>query len=240
MKNIVNMLHFNQYFNLKYIDFILIVFSLISLIIFIQLIINAIKNRNNSKNDDDNNIKKTTIINVIKNKVIPIIFAIIFFIQSINILLPEFMQSIFPPDSTQNVIITNNEDTMQKVFFIGRLSYSNEWIPITPIINFRPCLYIKLNPNEKKKLSFRTGTKDIDHIMIAKTNNTNFNISKGTDALVFSVPSNDIAIYTLSMNKLNASPNISIIGVINYFLLYIVGLAGIVMLFLIIFYRIKN
>jgi len=76
--------------------------------------------------------------------------------------------------------------------------------------------------------------------MIAKTNNTNFNISKGTDALVFSVPSNDIAIYTLSMNKLNASPNISIIGVINYFLLYIVGLAGIVMLFLIIFYRIKN
>ena len=237
------MLHFAQYFNLKYIDFILIIFSLITLIIFIQQMINVIKMQKNIENDDaDLVINKTNrisaVINIIKFKIIPILFVIIFFISTLNILFPEFIEPVFPCDSMQKIVITNNEDIPQTMYFIGRLSYSNDWIPLTSVTNLHPCPYIKLNVNEKKVVNFRTGVKDIDHILIAKTNN--FSINKGSDILVFSVPSNDIAIYTLSMSKLDLSPNIYIIEVINYCFLYITGLVGLVLLFLILFFKIRS
>ena len=230
------MLQFSQYFELKHLDLILIAFSLISLIFFIQLIVKTIKNKNKdeleTENTDSVNMdlplknppsleKKQTlsyIFYTILHKILPCLFIFLLLCQTTNLLFPSLLNSIFPPDSHQKITITNDKEAPQSMILLGRMSFSNEWIPILPFNNNLQFTPLKiLLPSEKITYNIRTGLKDIDHIIIA--NLTNSRLENDVDALVFYVPCNDIAVFSKTMGKLNARPNTYIFGLINYFLL---------------------
>jgi hypothetical protein len=259
------MLQFSQYFNLKYIDFILIILSLISLVFFIQLIVNTIKNRNNTirnrtldeieietENTDNINpdlpIKNPSLINKTDklSSIVDIIhrgflylFGFALLVQTINSLFPAILNYIFPSDSHQTIIITNNKKISQDLILLGRMSYSNDWIPIIPFNNSLQFVSLRgFKPTEKVNYNIRTGTKDIDHIIIANVTNKTYN--KGIDAIVLPVPCNDVAIFTEPMSKLNIKVNVYLFGIINYFLLYFTAIVGSIALFLILFFKIDK
>ena len=249
------MLQLSQYFELKHLDFILIIFSLISLIIFIQLIIRAIKNRNQDSLETENTDKinldlpsknppllekkriLSKIINISLYKILPCLFVFVLLFQTINLLFPALLNSIFPSDSQQTITITNDKEISQSIILLGRMSYSNDWIPIFSFNNSLQFAPIKtFSPSKKIIYNIRTGVGDIDYIIVA--NLTDNKLNSGIDALVFSVPCNDVAVFTKTMGKLNAKPNIYFGGILNYLLLYFTAIFGIVALFLILFFKI--
>jgi hypothetical protein len=229
------------------------------MLVFIQLTIKAIKNKNADKLDKNvneldkkniNNQNKDLIIqNIIKIRrllsktclhvALPGGFLFFILIQSLNFLFPSVLNSIFPPDSHQIITITNNKPTSQDIVLMGRLSYSNKWIPIlTSNHNLQLTSIKNIAPSEKFVCNIRTGLKDVDHIIIANVSNGTFN--SGNDALAFAVPCNDIYVYTETMGKLNIKPNVHLTGIINYILLYFTGIIGLISLFFILLSKIEK
>ena len=247
------MLQFSQYFDLKYIEVVSILFSLVSLFLFVVLIIKVIKNRNSDEIKTENtdvintglSSKNTYSLNLknirgyVVSKILPCLFIAIFLLYAINSFFPAILNSIFPPDSYQTITITNNKKTSQDLILLGRISYSNDWIPIIPFNDdFQLVPLMNFAPSEKKSCNIRTGTKDIDYIIVANVSHNKIN--NETDAITMSVPRNNIAVYTESMNKLSNKPNIYFWGTINYFLLYITAIFGSVALLLFIFFGTKD
>jgi hypothetical protein len=172
----------------------------------------------------------TIIFSTLKNIVVPIAFLALFIFWNLLNFIPSTINNFFPPDSYQNISITNNDKDVQTISVLGRLSYSNVWIPIipsSPLIQKTPIL--KLSPNQKEKIQIRTGVNDIDHIIV--TNLTNKKYQNEIEGIVLSVPRNEIVVYSNVMDTLSLKPDIFILPFVTNVVLNFAGIIGCICLF---------
>lgn len=246
------MIQISQYLDYKYFDIIPILFCIIAIAVFINLIIKSLQKRKTSeqKQQTQNATRFRTIITKIGeniyNKIIPITFGVFLLVEVLLQFFPMISNSIFPADSYQKLTIKNQKDNIlkennkiQTVVILGRLSYSNTWIPIipySPLLNCSPIF--KLQPNTKTTMKIRTGTKDIDHLIVAKLKKSKY--YESTNGVVLSVPRNEIVIYTNCMNQLTEKPNVFLLPIILNIIMYFTAIIGAIWIFFNRLSKLKN
>jgi hypothetical protein len=231
------MIQISQYFGSQYTEIYLLIFVLISLVVFFSLIIKSFKEKNNAQNQEQalkrkrlkrksRTMKSITIgevFNITTYKIIPIVYIIFLLFWSLISFIPASINHLIPADSEQSVTFTNNTNQDIDFVLVGRLSYSNTWRPIIPYSPFFQGSAMKnLEKDESISMKLRTGVKDIDHLMVvnfSKEHNTD-KYSRDVRGIILSVPSNGVFLYSGQLKELVTKPSVFLLSIIFNICLY--------------------
>jgi len=239
------MIQISQYFSSQYIEIYLLLFVLISMIIFFSLIIKSFKEKPLKENEENNEPKKHKfllgqsiknitvgkIISISIYRIIPILYIIFLFFWSLMSFIPITISHFLPADSKQIFTLTNNTKKNTDFALVGRLSYSNVWKPIIPYSPlFQGCAVKTLKKGESMKMELRTGVKDIDYLMIV-----NFSKDERAKGAILSLPRNEFALFIGQLRELPTKPSIFLLTIILNIVLYFSALIGCMCIFCILY-----
>ncbi|MDR0926233.1 MAG: hypothetical protein LBO69_00515 [Ignavibacteria bacterium] len=216
------MIQLSQYIHFKYIDAVLLLLCIGVLVVFINLLIKVFS-------AEDKKVHTAFYV-------IDVVFYVFLVLWSVLCFVPVSFNGILPADTEQVINIHNNTNEEQKVLLVGRLSYSNDWVPVIPYSpEFQGTPITTLIGGEKAKLRLRVGVNDIDNIIIANVTKSSYSGKVG--GIVLPLPQNEIVVYTEPMNELARKPEVSILHQLLNICMYITGIVGFVWLF---FLRFKS